>query len=142
MLEFRFGFDPPAEVEHAFAQLIHQPWGASADRWRPKVDVFETEDAYWVQVDVPGVPPEAIAVRTEAACLIIEGERSATRLAAAGRAVRLERTGGTFSRRIPLEHPIDLDRMERQEDRGILNIYIPKRDAPSSSTAVASVPSS
>lgn len=129
---YGFELNPEALVDEAFARLIDQPWGR-APVWQPRIDVYETPGLYVILVEVPGVPEESVEVRIEGNQLLISGTRSRVRISHSGRAVQLERTQGSFSRSIPLFHPIDPGRMEIDRENGILRIVIPRTDEPRSS---------
>lgn len=75
-------------------------------QWEPPVDVFETRDAVWVTVALPGVPAAQLTgleIRDDV--LMVSGERRVP--APDTRAVlhRLEIPHGRFERRVPLPHP-------------------------------------
>ncbi len=80
-----------------------QPGGpAVRPAWQPPVDVFETEEALWVVVALPGVPPDRVEVRLEADHLVVRGERPAPPALRRARLHRLEIPQGRFERRLAL----------------------------------------
>lgn len=125
----RFLTDVDRIVDDAFAALIHEPWGrrAQAWTWRPPIDLYQTDDAYLVVVDAPGVAPQQIHVFLDGNDLLIQGKRDQQFLARAGASIRLEREYGEFCRRIPLAHAVDLDRIEVRGEHGQLIVRVPKR---------------
>jgi HSP20 family protein len=125
-LSFRFAFDSDAVIEQTFARLIHEPWGRTTTEWAPAIDVFETDDAYLVAIEIPGVPPDAVEINVDGPCLTISGERRSVRVTQSGRVVRLERTQGRFSRTVRLEHQVDSKRMELRSEHGVLYARLPK----------------
>lgn len=129
MIPFRLPLDIDAAVEQAFSRLIHEPWGRLSENWRPAVDVFETDDAYLIALEVPGVPPEAINVRMEGPNLVISGARDSLQITQSGRAVKLERNQGRFFRKLQLERPVDAQRLEMRSEDGILHLRLPKLHA-------------
>jgi HSP20 family molecular chaperone IbpA len=70
--------------------------------WEPPVDIFETEQALWVVVALPGVGPDDLQVTIENEILIVVGRRVRP-IEARGAAIhRLELPHGHFERRIAL----------------------------------------
>lgn len=124
-VRFRANFD--SAIEQAFAQLIHEPWGKQASMPAPLLDVFESEDAYVVAIELPGVSPDAIDLHAEGQRLVISGHRAELSLEEFGPAVNVERTWGRFSRSIQFERPVDLQRIEHRLDHGVLYVRVPKR---------------
>jgi HSP20 family protein len=125
-MPFRFCFNSDAIIEQAFSRLIHEPWGRSKDEWLPAIDVVESEDEYLIALEIPGVPPEAVEIRAEGGQIIISGQRNIVRVTQSGRMVRTERTQGSFSRTIPLEYPVDIERMQLHSEHGVLYARLPK----------------
>ncbi len=125
----RLSIDLDREIEAAFSQLIHQPWGrcGTLPNWQPAVDVIETEDAYHIEADLPGVTRQDIEIEAGERRLELRGHRRSVRLSQTGREVRLERSHGEFQRTISFEHPVDPDQMESRCDAGILHVRLPKR---------------
>jgi HSP20 family molecular chaperone IbpA len=50
------------EVERMFDEMIHRPWGFCREMrgWNPSVDLYETDEAFILEVDLPGVRPEDV----------------------------------------------------------------------------------
>ena len=70
--------------------------------WEPPVDLFETDQEVWIQVALPGVPPERLQVTIEDDTLVVAGDRSMPLPRGAGTVHRLELPYGCFERRITL----------------------------------------
>jgi len=69
--------------------------------WEPPLDVVETIDEVIVSVALPGVPPDAVEVRSDGVSLTVVGRRAIP--ARPGEAIhRLEIPYGRFERRITL----------------------------------------
>ena len=127
----RLALDLDRRIDELFTELIHEPWGRAfgGGGWQPAVDVFETDDAYLIEADIPGVAPENVEVRVEGRRLTIRGTRESVTWSRseAGRNVQIERQHGDFCRTLELDHPIDVDRLEKQFDQGILRARLPKK---------------
>lgn len=72
--------------------------------WEPPVDLFETDDALWIQVALVGVTPEQTDVRVEDGVLSVGGERRWPQESRGAALHRLEIPHGRFERRIQLPH--------------------------------------
>lgn len=125
----RLCFDLDQEIEAAFATLIHQPWGRpEAPRgWQPAVDLYETDEAYFLEADLPGVSREDIELRVEDSRVLLRGHRRSVRVSQSERGVRIERAQGEFERAITLNQPVDPERVEVSCEQGILRVRLPKR---------------
>ena len=103
--------------------------------FRPAVDVRETDAAFVVATDLPGVSADDIAVDVEKDVLVIRAQRATESDAAepgAGEGYRVrERFRGTYERRFTLPETVDADAIEAQLADGVLTLTLPKREAPS-----------
>lgn len=94
----------------------------------PPADVFETEDAYEVHLDLPGLKPDAIDVKLEGGTLTITAERARPRAEEKTAWVRSERSFGTFQRSFVLSDEIDGSKPEAGYEHGVLTVRLPKRE--------------
>ena len=94
----------------------------------PRVDVHETQDAYVVTADVPGVSESTLDITLEKDQLAIEGRvESSPR---DGHRLRLaESTAGGFRRNFTVPEGIDRDRISATVKNGVLNLTLPKSAA-------------
>ena len=113
-------FNPWRDVDRFFDALANEP------RWRPAFDTGETEAAYVLRVDIPGVAQKDIQVRIEEDLLTVQGERKTS--ATAGRFGRQERRHGKFVRRFRLADTVDTDGIEASYKDGVLELALPKRE--------------
>ena len=120
------------EVETAFSEIIHAPWGRSTRiEWYPPIDLYETRDSYILIADLPGVNPERVSLSIERDHLVLCGERSAHIAHASGRFHVIERTAGRFCRTIPLRHPVNTTKVTFSFESGVYRATIPKLRNPS-----------
>jgi len=73
--------------------------------WEPPIDVFETSEALFVHVALPGVPADAIVVGLETDALTVSAVRGFPVTARGARLHRVEIPYGRFFRRVPLPIP-------------------------------------
>ena len=119
----------PREVQHLFDEMIHRPWGFCRDirGWNPAVDVYETEDAFIVEADLPGVKADDVKVEAENGDLVLQGWRSIESTRRDGQFHTMERSSGNFLRRIRLPASIDKSAIVAEFHDGVLRVQLPKR---------------
>ena len=94
--------------------------------WMPLADVVETAEAYLVELELPGLAKDDIAIQAHGDELVVRGER---RLDAAGRPesfLRLERRYGPFARSFRFSEEVDPDRITAGFEDGLLRLEVPK----------------
>lgn len=90
-----------------------RPGAPRRAQWEPPVDVYETAEAFWVVIALPGVAADAISVEVDNGALTVVGERRVPAEARAGALHRLEIPHGYFRRRLALpRRPLSLDTRE------------------------------
>lgn len=97
--------------------------------WMPRADLAETDDAFELELDLPGVPAEAIEVTLEDDTLTVSGERRFDNEHKDGRFHRVERTYGRFFRTIRFSTPVDAEGVEASFGDGVLTVHVPKAEA-------------
>lgn len=101
---------------------------ASESSWQPRVDVYQTEDATLMHVEVAGVPEDRLKLHLEDNRLVIEGERIRPPLPRAQHCMQVEITYGSFRRELPLPPDADGNAIAAHYQAGILQITIPRRN--------------
>ncbi|HEU4571754.1 MAG TPA: Hsp20 family protein, partial [Candidatus Limnocylindrales bacterium] len=105
--------------------LFDDPW-ADGGQWSmammPSIDMRETDDAYVIEADLPGVKPEDIEVTLDGRTLIIQGRYGTDeeKRDKEGRYLVHERRSGTFTRGITLPGAIDAERIDSRFENGEL----------------------
>ena len=94
--------------------------------WAPAVDIKETENAFELHADIPGVKPEDIEVQMDNGILTIKGERRSEEKVESEGYKRVERQWGTFYRRFSLPDTADAEKINAKSENGVLQITIPK----------------
>ena len=119
------------EMERAFRQAFggEIDEAALAGSWSPALDVEETEDAFRVHVETPGVKPEDIEVTLEEGVLAIRGERRFYEDKREEGFRRIERRFGRFQRTLRLPAPVDADDVRATYADGMLSVTVPKAAA-------------
>ena len=96
--------------------------------WIPAVDIKETDTAFEIHADIPGVDPKDINVHMEDGILTIKGERKSESKEEHEGYKRIERSRGSFYRRFSLPDTADADKISAKSNHGVLEITIPKQE--------------
>src|ERR1700732_3630135 len=92
--------------------------------WIPLADLSETDDAYVVEVDLPGVNRDQIGIQLQDRELVITGEIPESEQK--GRRHRRSRRTGRFEFRTYLPGDVNADAVDAQLSNGVLTVTIPK----------------
>lgn len=125
------------EMEELFADLWYHRLAPQRPGFRPRVDVYRTEDPPFLHVvaELPGVDPDQIDVAVSDGVLIISGRRR--RPQGDGRRYQhVEIDYGVFERRIALGDGFDASAAEATYDNGLLTIAVPLRQKVAGSVRV------
>ena len=74
---FSFPLRLSNEVQRLFDEMIHRPWGSTRElrTWSPSVDLYETDDGYVLEADLPGVKNEDVRIDIDGNEFILQGRR-------------------------------------------------------------------
>lgn len=92
----------------------------------PRLDLYETPDAYRLEVELPGVREEDVHVSIEDGVLELRAERPVRELSEGEEARYLERAKSLAARRLRLPGVVDEARVEATLDSGVLLVTLPK----------------
>jgi len=120
-------FDP----FHAMREFDRLFEGRPADKWTPRVDVYDRESDLMIRTEVPGISPEEIEITVEGNTLSIKGHRSFESGENSGENKgnyhRKEIVEGSFERAILLPEGTDPEAVAATSRDGILEISVPKK---------------
>jgi HSP20 family protein len=122
--EFERLFDVRWPRMRPFQQL----WSGSGE-FMPRVDVYEQDGNLVTKAELPGVKKEDIDISIEGGDLIIRGERKQESEVKEENYYRMERSSGTFYRRLPMPEGVQPDQITANFSDGVLEIRIPKPQA-------------
>jgi HSP20 family protein len=94
--------------------------------WAPRTDLSETEDAYFIHLDLPGLNKKDVEINFHDGTLSISGERRAEETEKDRKFVRVERSYGRFYRAFTLPQTVKTDGIQANFDNGVLTIRVPK----------------
>jgi HSP20 family protein len=98
-----------------------------------KIDVEETDSAYKVKAEIPGVKKEDINVEVDGDVVSIRAEvKNEKDVKQNGKLLRSERYYGAMTRRFSLERDVDEAHTAAKYENGVLFLDLPKKAASSS----------
>ena len=97
--------------------------------WAPPTDVYETEDAVVVQLEIPGVDEEALEISVFERSLVISGQRVDPRVQSKTAYHRMEIQYGDFETEVYLPAALAQDEVQATYHDGFLTIRFPKAQA-------------
>ncbi len=94
--------------------------------WAPSINIYEKEDSYVIQAELPGVNKDDIDISMTGDTLTIKGERKPPAEVKAEDYQCSEVCYGNFSRSINLPSAVDADKIEASCENGMLELQVPK----------------
>jgi len=131
--------------DDAFGHIFAQPAADAAPVRRPAIDVAESDTAYVVTLDVPGVNREDVKVSIDGRSVSIVAEARAEAPAAEAsaeapktgeRVILRERAVASFARSFTLQSEIDQASSQAKLDNGVLTLTLAKRSPATTQLAV------
>lgn len=98
-----------------------------AGTWEPPIDLYETDDALVLQVELPGVSKDAVTVELHEHTLTLSGERAREPAVAGGQYHREEGRYGAFQRAFRMPTIVDEAKIQATYTNGILALRLPKQ---------------
>ena len=109
--------------------LLRQMSGANVSEggsWKPVVDIYEDENEYVINAELPGLTDKDVEIKIEKNTLILKGARNFTYDVKEENYHRLERIYGDFRRDFALTNSVDVEKIEATFKNGLLKILLPK----------------
>jgi len=114
-----------ARMTHSLGQRGVSPF--AGEPWVVPTDIYETDQAFVVYLDLAGVEPAAIQVIVEETRLTVSGERHYSPPETVRQVHQLEIEQGHFAKRINLPTPIEVEAAETRHRHGFLMVVLPKQ---------------
>ncbi|HET7384272.1 MAG TPA: Hsp20/alpha crystallin family protein [Pseudolabrys sp.] len=104
-------------------------WGSEVIKWEatPAVDIAESEKAYELTAELPGMDEKNIEVTVANGNLIIKGEKQEEKEEKKKDYYMRERNFGSFERRFELPESVEADKIEASFKKGVLTLTLPKK---------------
>ena len=113
------------EMEELFDRVSAPGAGVARAGVHPPVNLYETNGAYVLTAELPGLRVEDIEITVERDRLTLRGERRIDHPQDAS-LHRVERRGGAFRRTVQLPVEVDGEKVEAAYRNGVLTLRIPK----------------
>jgi HSP20 family protein len=104
--------------------------------WHPDVDVSEADDGWLVEVRLPGVAPEEVAVEITDRELHVRAREAEVEIEPTGNGggerqhpSKFARRVADFAYRLTVPADVDTDRIEATMDHGLLSVHLPRSKA-------------
>jgi HSP20 family protein len=120
------------QVANRMRRMLEETFGglpsaiSDVATWSPPVDIEETDDAYIVEAEVPGVKKRDLNIEMMGNELTISGEIKERERVGVVR--RRTRKVGSFFYRVVLPENVDADKMDADLDDGVLTVRLPKAE--------------
>lgn len=118
------------EIDRLFDEVGRDLTGSDGEsaRWAPRADIAETDEAYLIRVDVPGISKDDLEIELKEDTLTVSGERRQEREERGKSYHRVERSRGRFYRAFKLPQASPTDDVEARLKNGVLTLAVPKRE--------------
>jgi HSP20 family protein len=124
-------WSPLAQMEDLYDRMVQLMQAASGDGWRPfdqawapLADLRETDDAYVVEMDLPGVKKDDISVELSGNELVVTGDLKDGADGQSNRRIRR----GHIEQRVVLPSPTEADKVTASLSDGVLTVTVPRSE--------------
>ena len=107
-----------------------ETWKEEMNSFVPRTNVVESEDAYEISVDVPGMNAGDFSIELHEGRLTIAGERQGIEREEGKKYHRVERVHGKFRRSFNLGQDVDADNVSAAYNDGVLVVSVAKTVKP------------
>ena len=108
-------------------ELVEESGLVGENDFVPSANTRESEEAYHIELDLPGIKKEDIEVSIDENILTISGERKTETEIKEEDYYKIESSYGTFKRSFTLPENADIDNIDAESEDGVLEVVIPKR---------------
>ncbi|MFA5040136.1 MAG: Hsp20/alpha crystallin family protein [Bdellovibrionales bacterium] len=127
------GADPFFSISRALQRSLDDAWRGvpagfptEAAAMNVAIDVKEDDKAFHVTADLPGLTEKDIDVSFDDGLLTIRGEKKVEREEKKDTWHIIERSSGSFARRLSLSATIDAGKIAAKFEKGVLTVTLPK----------------
>ncbi|MDH3298636.1 MAG: Hsp20/alpha crystallin family protein [Gemmatimonadota bacterium] len=113
------------DVDRLFDEIINRP-SAGYPLGGPAADLYETEDGFTLEMNLPGYELDNIDVNLEQGVLLVSGVREEDTEEERGTYHLRERSWGRFNRSFTVPHTIDPKAVKAEFTNGVLIVNLPK----------------
>jgi len=121
--------DPFARMlDTVFGEGLYPSEDVSNRTWMPSVNIRETEQAFFVEAELPGLTKKDIDITLENNILKLSGERRFEKDTKEESYHRVERSYGSFLRTFSLPSQVNAESVKASFKDGVLTIEVPKAE--------------
>lgn len=125
---------PIQALRREMEELMNRFWDGGAQQeflpgsYMPTLDLSETDNAYEVHMDIPGMEAKDIDVQVHGNVVTLSGSRKEEKTEKGRTFHRVERRSGSFSRTLSLPCDIKEDEVAAEYTNGVLRVVLPKSE--------------
>jgi HSP20 family protein len=123
----------PSLFQDLMGDFLVTPWQADLEQpaamWSPRMDLIESDGAYELHMDLPGLSKDDVSIDVENHRLVVHGQRQEETRKDDDNVVRMERHFGRFYRSLTLPETALPEKAKATFEDGVLTIRIPKSEA-------------
>lgn len=118
------------EIDSAFNKRLSpsQTTVHQKSKWLPAVDIHEDKEAFYFDVEAPGVEKNDFDIKVENSILVMRGERKRSEEKNEKNYYRIEREYGSFLRSFSLPDTADSDNVTAEYKNGVLHVKLGKKE--------------
>jgi HSP20 family protein len=124
---FDVSMRPSRYFDRLFDEWFSPGYYTEGYEWIPASDVTETEKAYILTVELPGVDPKNVDISFNDGIVTIQGEKN-KEMAESERCYCSERYSGSFERRFTIPGRVDKDKIDATFEHGVLRLTLNKAE--------------
>lgn len=109
----------------AFSENRAEAGRETSGEYRPAATSFEDEQAFYIELDAPGITSEQVQVSVEGSTLEVAWDRKAPEQLP--ESWRNERRFGRFSRQFEFAETADFEKVEAKLEAGVLRLKVAKQ---------------
>jgi len=102
--------------------------GESLTEFEPRINVKESKDKVEITAELPGMKEDDVELTLDDNNLVLKGEKKHEKETDEEGYHVVERSYGSFYRRVPVPSEIDEDNVEAEFKDGVLNVTLPKTE--------------
>jgi HSP20 family protein len=117
-------------LNQAFAwtpDVFHGKKPELSSAWTPAADVYETEEAIVIHMELAGIKRDSLEIIFQDGYLLLRGNRPFHPHIQPAKIYRIERTYGCFHRVFAIPKPVDPHQVSASYEHGIVKVILPKR---------------
>lgn len=116
------------EINRVFDDLFGDIRPGIGHSWYPSVDVLETQTAFVIKAELPGVTSKDVKLNMTNNTLTLYGEKKQESEEESHNYYRVERIYGTFERSFTFPSDVEADKISATYKDGVLVVTVPKAE--------------